>query len=161
MALKQRAEGYHSEAGALESRLALIKAQRNKLLAAFEGLAGTHMMLQHCSQSLEMPASLSTPALPPLSLSPSLSQSPPLSLSVDAPAIFISPALFPSPSPTAMPTPVPIYFTTPISSFALPRLNLSLFVALVTSCSLPFSMYSSNPKPASLPSVRPGTLHLT
>lgn len=40
MALKQRAEGYRSEAGALESRLALIKAQRNKLLAAFEGFAG-------------------------------------------------------------------------------------------------------------------------
>ena len=40
MALKQRAEGYRSEAAALESRLALIKAQRNKLLAAFEGLAG-------------------------------------------------------------------------------------------------------------------------
>ena len=41
MALKQRAEAYRSEAGALESRLALIKAQRNKLLAAFEGFAGT------------------------------------------------------------------------------------------------------------------------
>lgn len=40
MALKQRAEGYRNEAGALESKLALIKAQRNKLLAAFEGLAG-------------------------------------------------------------------------------------------------------------------------
>ena len=40
MALKQRAEGYRTEAGALESRLALIKAQRNKLLAAFEGFAG-------------------------------------------------------------------------------------------------------------------------
>ena len=40
MALKQRAEGYRNEAGALESRLALIKAQRNKLLAAFEGFAG-------------------------------------------------------------------------------------------------------------------------
>ena len=46
VALKQRAESYRSEAGALESRLALIKAQRNKLLAAFEGLAGTHMGLQ-------------------------------------------------------------------------------------------------------------------
>lgn len=45
VALKQRAEGYRNEAGALESRLALIKAQRNKLLAAFEGLAGMHMGL--------------------------------------------------------------------------------------------------------------------
>ncbi len=42
VALKQRAEGYRNEAGALESRLALIKAQRNKLLVAFEGLAGLH-----------------------------------------------------------------------------------------------------------------------
>jgi uncharacterized protein YukE len=42
VALKQRAEGYRNEAGALESRLALIKAQRNKLLVAFEGLAGMH-----------------------------------------------------------------------------------------------------------------------
>ena len=42
VALKQRAEGYCKEAGALESRLALIKAQRNKLLVAFEGLAGLH-----------------------------------------------------------------------------------------------------------------------
>lgn len=42
VALKQRAEGYRKEAGALESRLALIKAQRNKLLVAFEGLAGLH-----------------------------------------------------------------------------------------------------------------------
>lgn len=40
VALKQRAEGYRSEAGALEAKLAAIKAQRNKLLAAFEGLAG-------------------------------------------------------------------------------------------------------------------------
>ena len=40
VALKHRAEGYRNEAGALESRLALIKAQRNKLLAAFEGFAG-------------------------------------------------------------------------------------------------------------------------
>lgn len=44
MALKQRAEGYRNEAGALESRLALIKAQRNKLLAAFEGFAGQSFM---------------------------------------------------------------------------------------------------------------------
>ena len=43
MALKQRAEGFHREAGALEARLALIKAQRNKLLAAFEGFAGTDL----------------------------------------------------------------------------------------------------------------------
>ena len=42
VALKQRAEGYRNEAGSLESRLALIKAQRNKLLVAFEGLAGLH-----------------------------------------------------------------------------------------------------------------------
>lgn len=42
VALKQRAEGYRKEAGVLESRLALIKAQRNKLLVAFEGLAGLH-----------------------------------------------------------------------------------------------------------------------
>ena len=41
VALKQRAEGYRSEAGALEAKLAAIKRQRNKLLAAFEGLAGT------------------------------------------------------------------------------------------------------------------------
>ena len=41
MALKQRAEGYRNETGALEHKLALIKAQRNKLLAAFEGFAGT------------------------------------------------------------------------------------------------------------------------
>ena len=43
MALKQKAEGYRNEAGALESRLALIKAQRNKLLAAFEGFAGNSL----------------------------------------------------------------------------------------------------------------------
>lgn len=46
MALKQRAEGYRNEAGALESRLALIKAQRNKLLAAFEGFQGLSSMLR-------------------------------------------------------------------------------------------------------------------
>lgn len=45
MALKQRAEGYRTEAGALERRLALIKAQRNKLLAAFEGFQGTVTLL--------------------------------------------------------------------------------------------------------------------
>ena len=43
MARKQRAEGYRTEAGALESRLALIKPQRNKLLAAFEGFAGNSL----------------------------------------------------------------------------------------------------------------------
>lgn len=46
VALKQRAEGYRSEAGALEAKLSAIKAQRNKLLAAFEGLAG-----QHCTST--------------------------------------------------------------------------------------------------------------
>lgn len=48
VALKHKAEAYRSEAGALESKLALIKAQRNKLLAAFEGLAGQflHYALQ-------------------------------------------------------------------------------------------------------------------
>lgn len=46
VALKARAEGYAREAQGLEGRLALIKAQRNKLLAAFEGLTGLHSL--HC-----------------------------------------------------------------------------------------------------------------